>query len=90
MSLKQKGKDARMAAGGGAQIVRKRSETFGPGKLGGGLHGFGEQQLHEPVEKVGLARDVPVERHRRDLEALGERGHGYRVESAFVGKRESF
>ena len=89
-SLKQTRKDARMAAGGRTQIVRERSEPFRPGKLGGGLHGFGEQQLHEPVEQVGLARNVPVKRHRRHAEALGERGHGHRVELAFVGKRESF
>src|ERR1700722_11077190 len=33
---------------------------------------------------------MPVERHRRHVEALGERGHRERVEFAFVGKRESF
>jgi hypothetical protein len=88
--LKQESEDARMAAGGGAQIVRERSETFGPGKIRRGLHGFGQKDLHESVEQVGLTRDVPVERHRCHVETLGERGHGYRVEVAFVGKRESF
>jgi methyltransferase (TIGR00027 family) len=89
-TLKQKRKHARMAAGGRTQIIRERSETFRPGKIRGGLHGFGEEQLHEPVEQVGLARNVPVKRHRRYAEALGKDGHGQRVKSAFVGKRESF
>ena len=78
-----------MAAGGRTQIVRERSEAFRPGEIRGGPHGFGEEQLHEPVEQVGLTRNVPVKRHRRDAEALGDRGHGQRVKSAFVGKRES-
>jgi methyltransferase (TIGR00027 family) len=77
-----------MAAGGGAQIVRERNETLTPGKISGGLHGFGEQHLDEAVEEIGLTRDVSVERHRRHADALSERSHGQGVESAFVGKRK--
>jgi hypothetical protein len=89
-SLKQEGERARVAVGGGAQIVCERGETFSPGKLRGGLYGFGEQQLHEPVEQVGLIGDVPVKRHCRHVEPLGKRGHCDCVEAAFVSKSKSF
>jgi hypothetical protein len=45
-------------------------------------------QLHEAVEDVLLAGDVVVERHRLDLERLGEPAHRERVDAALVGQPE--
>ncbi len=48
-------------------------------------HELGEKELDNPVEQVGLASDMPVQRHRGHAEPFGDRSHSQADQARLVG-----
>jgi hypothetical protein len=82
----QQREDGRVAAGGIPDPVGQRGQPLVPLALGPRQRILGQQHLDQPVEQGVLVIHVPVQRHRRNLQAPGHRVHGDRVQALLVGQ----
>jgi len=87
--VKKQREHSRVAVCRFAYRVGDSGQSIYPEELGGWRREVGEQPLDESVEKIVLVRDMPVQGHRRHTEPLGNRLHGDRFQTLFVGNRES-
>jgi hypothetical protein len=81
----QQRKDTRVTGGTGPYAVRHHGQPLLPRQVIVRRRHLGQQPFHEAVEQVVLVGDVPVQRHRRHVQAAGHRLHGDRGEAVFVG-----
>ena len=88
-SLQQEREDVGVAAGDGASPTPDFTESIVPRQAGCGRRQLAEQRFDDQVEQVGLVVHVPVQRHRRHAEAIGDCLHGEAVEPLVVGDRKA-
>jgi hypothetical protein len=84
----QQRENGRMAAGGVPDPGGEGRQALLPGLAGRGQRVLSQQLLDQPVEQRVLVIDVPVQGHRRDLQAPGDGVHGHRLQALRIGQRQ--
>ena len=90
-ALEQEREDRGVPTGHGSDRLADLDEDLVPAELGvrSRVGDLVEQPLDEAVEEVGLVAHMPIQRHRRDPEPVGDGLHRQAVEASLVSEFEA-